>query len=111
MKERQNRRRREEWERINALWEKDRKPQVLFCKELGIEPSCFRYWRARLAKKLTSSVQGTAQFAMVELPSTAEMVAASKVAIKIDYPNGVAINLYCELSSKILGELKPLLEV
>lgn len=48
---------------------------------------------------------------MVELPSTAEMVAASKVAIKIDYPNGVAINLYCELSSKILGELKPLLEV
>ena len=52
MKERHNRRSREEWERINALWEKDRKPQILFCKELGIEPSCFRYWRARLAKKI-----------------------------------------------------------
>ena len=111
MKERHNRRSREEWERINALWEKDRKPQILFCKELGIEPSCFRYWRARLAKKSTPSVQGTAQFAIAKLALTSEMVTPSKVAIKIDYPNGIAINLYCELNSKVLGELKPLLEV
>lgn len=111
MKERQNRRSREEWERINALWEKDRKSQTLFCKELGIEPSCFRYWRGRLSKSQKPIPAGSPQFAIAKLPSTSEMATPSKVAIKIDYPNGVAINLYCELNSKVLTELKPLLEV
>ena len=50
MKERQNRRSREEWERINALWEKDRKPQTLFCKgPKATEPATSRHF------ELTSS--------------------------------------------------------
>ncbi len=111
MKERQNRRSREEWERINALWEKDRKPQTLFCKELGIKPSCFRYWRGQLSKSPKPIPAGSPQFAIAKLSTARETVIGPKTAIKIDYPNGIAINLYCELNSKVLTELKPLLEV
>lgn len=101
----------EEWVEINALWEKSQKPRKEFCAELGISDTSFAYWRQRL-KKENPLGKACVAFAVAQMkkPKEASFCETSG-SLKIDYPNGIVLNLYCELNSKTLSILRPLLEI
>jgi hypothetical protein len=100
----------EEWAEINALWEKSPKPRKEFCAELGISYTSFAYWRQRLKKEKRPKT--AAVFAIAQTNRSKEIpLTGTPSTLKIHYPNGIVLNLYCELNSKTLSVLQSLLEV
>jgi hypothetical protein len=106
---------RSEWIEINALWEKNPKPLKMFCAELDISYTSFVYWRG-LLKKEKGRQAGMPLFAMARRKEpkgaiTAIVPTATSSPLKIHYPNGVVLNLYCELNSQVISVLKSLMEI
>ena len=106
-----SRKNRADWERINALWEKDKKPQKQFCAELGINYTSFSYWRYTLSKD-KQQVDTHEGFALARTASPiAKQMHTVPIPIKVSYRNGVVINLCCDLNKIRLSELRTLIEV
>jgi hypothetical protein len=99
-----------EWAEINELWEKNPKPMKIFCAELGISYTSFAYWRQRLKKEKRPKTAAT--FAIAQTNRLKETPLTGTLStLKIHYPNGVVLSLYCELNSQTISILQPLLEV
>ena len=64
---RNNRHRREEWERLMAEYEAGDVSQRVFCAQRGLAYSSFGYWRKRLRGALLA--EDRRQPALVELPA------------------------------------------
>ncbi len=100
----------EEWAEINVLWEKSPKPRKEFCAELGISYTSFAYWRQRLKKEKRPKT--AAAFAIARTSGSKESsFTGAPSPLKIHYPNGIVLSLYCELNSQTVSILQPLLEV
>lgn len=104
-----SRKSKQEWAEINGLWDKSKKPKKAFCAEIGVRESSFSYWRGRLKKESLSQSAEVATFAIAKPKALPLTNAASPV--KIHYPNGIVLSLYCELTSPVVAILKPLLGI
>lgn len=99
-----------EWAEINELWEKSQKPRKEFCAELGISYTSFAYWRQRLKKE--KGPKTAAAFAIARANGSKESsFTGTPSPLKIHYPNGIVLSLYCELNSQTVSTLQRLLEV
>lgn len=99
-----------EWAEINALWDKNPKPLKAFCAELGISYTSFAYWRGRLKKEMQSDKSTVFAIAKTKTPEALPSNSTSS-PLKIHYPNGIVLSLYCELNSQTIATLQLLLEV
>ncbi|MBX9704548.1 MAG: hypothetical protein K2X39_10380 [Silvanigrellaceae bacterium] len=99
-----------EWAEINAVWEKNPKPLKAFCTELGISYTSFAYWRGRLKKEMQSDKSAVFAIAKTKRPEALPSNGTPS-PLKIHYPNGVVLSLYCELNRQTVSILQPLLEV
>ena len=101
----------EEWAEINVLWEKSQKPRKEFCADLGVSDTSFAYWRQRL-KKENPLGKASVAFGVAQMNQPREAsFRQTPSSLKTHYPNGIVLNLCCELNSKTLSILRPLLEI
>lgn len=99
-----------EWAEINAVWEKNPKPLKAFCAELGISYTSFAYWRGRLKKERHPEKASGFAIAKTKTPEALPYNGMPS-PLKIHYPNGIVLSLYCELNSQTVSTLQRLLEV
>ena len=99
-----------EWAEINALWEKSPKPLKIFCAELEMSYTSFAYWRGRLKKEMQSDKSAVFAIAKTKMPEALPSNGTPR-PLKIHYPNGIVLSLYCELNSQTVAALQLLLEV
>ena len=92
----------QEWQNLNALWEKKKLPQKNFCKIHGVDYSQFIGWRAKIvnAKNKIQKQHRFAEIVATETESTPTQPAYSTDAIRINFPDGISVHIPCELDEK-----------
>jgi hypothetical protein len=89
---RNNRRSREEWERLMAEYEAGEVSQRVFCAQRGLAYSSFGYWRKQLRCALAA--EGRPMPALVELPGWPGLaVEAAPWRIELDLGEGIVLRV------------------